>query len=380
MDTLNNLYFRFFEHDIRLVLALVVSILLNFYIIPVILRISKSKKLFDAPDSKRKSHVVAVPTLGGLGFFTIISVVGLVMINVCGISHGSVETQFTALPPMMAGLTILFFIGMKDDLLSISPRKKLIAQILAILILITYGNLRLSSLQGMFNVDEIRFLASFFLTLFAGIVIINAFNLIDGIDGLASSIAMMASLVFGYLFYKADDFEYAILAAIVVGANIPFFYYNVFSKQNKIFMGDTGSLLLGFIMFVFVIRFNELNVMNAFPQKIVAAPAFSFTILILPLFDTLRVFTIRILRGQSPFKADRRHLHHILIDLGNSHLKSTIILVTINVILIAIAYFLNFLGNSVLFFIIMAISILLTFAAVMLRRKRNLTKEKDLRI
>ncbi len=377
MDTLNNLYFKFFEHDIRLVLAFIVSILLNIYIIPVIIRISKSKKLFDAPDSKRKSHEVAVPTLGGLGFFTIISVVGLVMINVCGISRGSFETQFTALPSMMAGLTILFFIGMKDDLLSISPRKKLIAQILAILILITYGNLRLTSLQGMFHVDEIRFVASFFLTLFAGIVIINAFNLIDGIDGLASSIAMMASLTFGYLFYKAADFEYAILAAIVVGANIPFFYFNVFSKKNKIFMGDTGSLLLGFIMFVFVVRFNELNVMNAFPEKIIAAPAFSFTILILPLFDTLRVFTIRILRGQSPFKADRRHLHHILIDLGNSHLKSTLILIAINVTLIAIAYFLNFLGNSVLFFIIMAISILLTFAAVMLRRNRNLKKEEN---
>jgi len=375
MDALNNLYFKFFEHDVRLLIAFVVSVLLNIYIVPVILRISKAKRLFDNPDNQRKSHVGSVPTLGGLGFFTIISVVGLVMINTCGLSRGSFETQFTALPPMMAGLTILFFIGLKDDLLSISARKKLIAQIAAVVILIIYGDLRFTSLQGMFHIGDIRFIASFFLTLFAGIVITNSFNLIDGIDGLASSISMLASLVFGYLFYKAADFEYAILAAIVVGANIPFFYYNVFSKKNKIFMGDTGSLLLGFIMFVFVIRFNELNVLRAYKEHIVAAPSFSFAILILPLYDTLRVFAIRIMRGQSPFKADRRHLHHILIDLGLNHLQATAVLIGVNILFIAMAYFLNFLGNSMLLFIILGSMTVLSLSAVLLRRKLNKTPE-----
>lgn len=373
MDALNNLYFKFFEHDVRLLIAFVVSVLLNIYIVPVILRISKAKRLFDNPDNQRKNHVGSVPTLGGLGFFTIISVVGLVMINTCGLSRGSFETQFTALPPMMAGLTILFFIGLKDDLLSISARKKLIAQIAAVVILIIYGDLRFTSLQGMFHIGDIRFIASFFLTLFAGIVIINSFNLIDGIDGLASSISMLASLVFGYLFYKASDFEYAILAAIVVGANIPFFYYNVFSKKNKIFMGDTGSLLLGFIMFVFVIRFNELNVLRAYKEHIVAAPSFSFAILILPLYDTLRVFAIRIMRGQSPFKADRRHLHHILIDLGLNHLQATAVLIGINILFVAMAYYLNFLGNSMLLLLILGCMTALSLSAVMLRRKLNKT-------
>lgn len=369
METLSTLYHRFFEYDIRLVVAFLLSVGLNFYILPIIIHISHRKGLFDAPDGSRKAHAPSIPNLGGIGFYIILSLVGLVMIDTCGISHGLFQTQLTALPAMMAGLTVLFFIGMKDDLINISARKKLIAEIIAILILIIFGELHLTSFQGMFQIGAIHFIPSVLITLFLGIVIINSFNLIDGIDGLASSIAMLASIAFGYLFYKAGDYEYAILAAIVLGANIPYYYYNVFSSKNKIFMGDTGSLLLGFMMFVFVLRFNELNVANAYKEHIIAAPTFSVAILIIPLFDTLRVFTIRILRGQSPFKADRRHIHHILIDLGFSHLHATLILTAINAGFIILAYFLNFLGNSNLLIIILTISILLSLFAITLRRK-----------
>lgn len=373
MDSLNELYTIFFQPNIRLFFALLMAISINSYAIPVIIRIAKQKHLFDFPDEHRKEHTEAVPTLGGIGFFASIAIVGSIMINAYGLGFTGVKNELTSLSSIVAGLTILFFMGMKDDLLNISPIKKLIAESLAILIIIIFGNLRLTSMQGMFGISDLRFIFSIALTYFAGIVIINAFNLIDGIDGLASSISMLASAVFGYLFHKAGDNEFTILATIVFGANIPFFYYNVFSKKNKIFMGDTGSLILGFMMTVFVIRFNELNVQNAYEPRISAAPAFAFSILIIPLFDTLRVFAIRILRGTSPFKADRRHLHHMLLDLGLNHLQTTILLIAVNCGIVAFAYFFNYLGNSVLLYSMLFIAILLSIMATLLLRKRNVS-------
>ena len=375
MESFNNFYFHFFQPQYRIAVAFIVAVIFNFYAIPVIIRIAREKKLFDVPD-KRKNHLISVPTLGGLGIFATIATVSLTFINTCGMNGGGVSSSLTSLPPIMAGFTIIFFIGMKDDLLNISAVKKLSAEFIALFVLLVVGDVRLDSMQGMFSVSELSYPVSLALSLFAGIVIINAFNLIDGIDGLAASIAMLGSTVFGVYFIAAHEWEYAVLAFTILGALIPFFLYNAFGHNNKIFMGDTGSLLLGFAMTVLIFRFNGMNAMSSYPIRFAAGPAFSFAVVILPMFDTLRVFTIRIFRGGSPFKADHRHIHHILLDLGFTHLQTTLILILINIAFILFAYFFNFLGNSRLMYIMVLSAFALSAFAIFMRRRKFSSKQK----
>jgi UDP-N-acetylmuramyl pentapeptide phosphotransferase/UDP-N-acetylglucosamine-1-phosphate transferase len=371
MQTIDNFYFHFFQPQYRIATAFLIAVLFNMYAIPVIIKIAKVKKLFDVPD-ERKNHSASVPTLGGLGMYATIAAVSLTFINTCGMDGGGIASSLTSLPPIIAGFTIIFFIGMKDDLLNIPAWKKLTVEIIALLILTVVGDVRLDSMQGMFYIREISYFESILLSLFAGIVIINAFNLVDGIDGLAASIAILGSAVFGCYFLFVEDWEYAVLSFIILGALIPFFFYNAFGTTNKIFMGDTGSLLLGFALTVLIFRFNELNALSYIKPHFTAGPAFSFAVVIIPMFDTLRVFTIRILRGNSPFKADRRHLHHILLDLGYTHLQSTLFLITINLIFVAFAYFFNYMGNSMLVIIMLSMAILLSYIAMRLRRQRSI--------
>jgi UDP-GlcNAc:undecaprenyl-phosphate/decaprenyl-phosphate GlcNAc-1-phosphate transferase len=345
----------------------------NFYLTPIIISISKVKRLFDRPDD-RKQHGSAVPTMGGIGLFISISVVSLTLINTCGINGANEVAGMTALPAIIAGVTILFFIGMKDDLINLRARKKLIAEIAAVMVLIVIGNLRLSSLQGMFHIGDLRYSVSIGFSLFVGVVIINAFNLIDGIDGLAAAITIMASAIFGLFFGLSGDWEYAVLCAAIIGSLIPFFLYNVFGRTNKIFMGDTGSLILGFLMTVLVFRFNELNVSRILYPHFVAAPAFSFAVLILPMFDTIRVMSIRLYRGKGIFTPDRRHIHHLMLDLGFSHLQSTGLLVAFSLLVTAVAYLFNYLGNSNLVYIILLIAFVFTSAMYFLWRRKNIRK------
>ncbi len=369
MQSFSSFYFHFFQPEYRIIAAFVVAALFNFYAIPVIIRIAKAKKLYDVPDD-RKNHASQVPTLGGLGIYASITAVSLTFINTCGMNGGGVTSSLTSLPAIIAGLTIIFFIGMKDDLLNIQAWKKLIVEFVALLILILIGDVRLDSMQGMFSIGEISYTTSVVLSLFAGLVIINAFNLIDGIDGLAASLAMLGSAVFGTYFLVSSEWEYAILSFIILGAIIPFFLYNAFGHTNKIFMGDTGSLILGFALTVLVFRFNQMNGMAGVKPHFAAGPAFSFAIIIIPMFDTLRVFFIRVFRGASPFKADRRHIHHILLDLGLSHLQSTLVLILINSAFIAFAFYFNYLGNSQLMYIMITVALSLSWLAIWLRRRK----------
>jgi UDP-GlcNAc:undecaprenyl-phosphate/decaprenyl-phosphate GlcNAc-1-phosphate transferase len=369
MHSFDNFYFHFFQPQYRIALAFLLAISFNMYAIPVIIRIARVKKLYDDPD-ERKSHAESVPTLGGLGIYATIVSISLTFINTCGMNGGGIVSSLTSLPPIMAGFTMIFFIGMKDDMLNISAWKKLAVEFLALFILIVVGDVRLNSMQGMFYINEISYTESLLLSAFAGIVIINAFNLIDGIDGLASAVAMLGSLVFGSYFLLTYEWEYAVLSFIILGSLIPFFIYNAYGTKNKIFMGDTGSLILGFAMTVLVFRFNEMNAIPGIKPHFMGGPALSFAVIIIPMFDTLRVFAIRVFRGLSPFKADRRHIHHILLDLGLTHLQTTLILIIINLAFIAFAYFFNFMGNSDLIYIMIPAALILSGVAIWLRRRK----------
>jgi UDP-N-acetylmuramyl pentapeptide phosphotransferase/UDP-N-acetylglucosamine-1-phosphate transferase len=214
---------------------------------------------------------------------------------------------------------------------------------------------------------------SVMLTVFVGIVLINAFNLIDGIDGLASAIAIIASFTFGLSFFLAGEKEYAILCTIVIGTLLPFFYYNVWGSKNKLFMGDTGSLILGFMMTAMVIRFNNGLFSTGTPYAS-SASIISIGILIIPLFDTLRVFTLRVIDGKSPFTADKRHIHHLLLNLGFSHLKSTLTIAAVNVVFIIMAFTFSGSGKiNLLLAYIAAMMILVFIPVAVIKRKKKVT-------
>ena len=319
---------------ISVILSFLTAFTIVFTSIPTIVYVAKAKKLFDEPGT-RKAHKSNTPALGGIGIFAAL------LITIGVFTDFSVRREFQFL---FTASIILFFFGLKDDILIIAPIKKLWGQLLASLIVILLGEIRITNLHGFAGITQIGDISSILLTLFVFVVIINGFNLIDGIDGLASGVGILASLIFGVIFFLNREFDYSIIASAMAGSLITFFYFNVFSKKFKVFMGDSGSLLVGLFMALVVVRFNEINIVRSNEFFIRAAPAVSISILIIPLFDTIRVFFIRLFRGKSPFKADTNHVHHQLIAMGMSHLKATLYILGVNIIFIILAFSLNQLG------------------------------------
>lgn len=310
------------------------AFLITFFAIPVIIQIAKDKKLFDEPD-ERKVHKNVIPTLGGLGIFA-----GFIIATLMGVPSGiTSELQYFA-----AAATVIFFLGVKDDILVLSASKKFIGQLIAAGIIIKFGGIQISNFHGFLGIYEIPHITGIIISLFTIIVITNSFNLIDGVDGLAGSLGLLTTLVFGTYFFYAGQLTFAVMAFALAGSIIAFLIYNF--SPAKIFMGDTGSLLLGLINSILVIKFINIagNPASNFPIE--AAPAIGFAILMIPLFDTLRVFGLRILDRRSPFSPDRTHVHHFLLDLGLSHRMVTITCVLVNITFIAMAYFMRSLGTT----------------------------------
>lgn len=307
------------------VLGFIMGFSLVCLIIPPLIRVSIAKHLYDIPNARKASKTI-VPTLGGVSIFIAFILSTIIATN----DYNSGELKYT-----IAAVLILFFIGLKDDLIDLSARKKLVVQIATAAMLIILGNFRFTNLHGAFGLYEINYSVSFTLTLFSMIALINAFNLIDGIDGLSSGISIVVSSVFGTWFLLAGHQEYAIMCFSLTGSLIGFFLFNVFGMKNKIFMGDSGSLVLGVLMAIWVIKFNELNVNQALPYAVSAAPAVSIGILIIPVVDTLRVFFIRLSERRSPFSPDMNHIHHKLLQLGFTHLGATSLIVFFNILFIS---------------------------------------------
>lgn len=340
---------------------------ISLYAVPVVIRITHALKLFDNPN-ERSAAKIAIPTLGGIAIF-----LSFIFATTVGLSGA----ELPELVYIFAAIILMFFVGLKDDILSLSWWKKLIAQIVTALILIFMAKIRFTNLHGFFGIQEIGIVPGALLTVFVIIVIINAFNLMDGIDGLAGGLSMLAGTVFGTWFFISGHYNYAIISVSLVGAIAGFFYFNLYGKKNKIFMGDTGSLVLGTIMSVLVIRFNEFNIDQMQAFAVPYAPAISFAILIYPLADTLKVFTIRILQFKSPFSADKNHMHHRLLTLGFSHQKATYTIIGLNLLFILCVFSLQHLGIVKLSsFIIVMGSVLFILPAYFIR-KGNLVKEND---
>ncbi|MCT4616251.1 MAG: undecaprenyl/decaprenyl-phosphate alpha-N-acetylglucosaminyl 1-phosphate transferase [Marinifilaceae bacterium] len=293
------------------------------------------KNLYDEPNH-RSSHTHVVPSLGGVAIFLSFSLSSLILSN----GFMAKELKF-----IIASTIIMFALGIMDDIVNISPKKKLYGQIFAALIVIIMGDIRFSSFHGLFGIYELNYYVSILFTIFVMIVITNGFNLIDGIDGLASGISALCTLSFGIWFYITGHYDYAVLAASLFGALIAFFRFNVFSKKNKIFMGDTGSLILGLLLSILVIKFNEINILQDFKYAIPCAPIVSIAILAVPLFDTARVMIIRLKNGKSPFQPDKNHVHHRMLSLGYKHVQASLRIIIVNIIFIATGFCLSFIGQ-----------------------------------
>jgi UDP-GlcNAc:undecaprenyl-phosphate GlcNAc-1-phosphate transferase len=308
-------------------LSIAISFSITFLAIPVIITVSDRKNLYDLPD-ERKIHQTPIPSLGGLGIFA-----GFVLACLTTLQF-QLASEFQY---FFAAAFVIFFLGLKDDILVISPIKKFIGQVMAAFLIIYKGGVQITSMHGFLGIHELPDMFSLLLTYFTVIVIVNSFNLIDGIDGLAGSLGLMATSILGFYFLKVNMPSYSILAFSLAGSLAAFLIFNF--QPAKIFMGDTGSMLIGLICAILVVKF--INVANLpetnFPLE--AAPAIGFAILMMPLMDTLRVFAIRIYYRRSPFSPDRNHVHHLLLDKGFSHRAITTTLVLINICFVIAVYF-----------------------------------------
>jgi len=346
---------------LKILASFFASFIITLLAIPSIVNVARVKNLVAIPNG-RTVHNSNVPNLGGIAIFA-----GLLISKMIFVDFRIVpELQYAT-----AGTIIIFFLGLKDDIISISPWKKLWGEIMAAFLVVVFADIRFTSLHGFLGIQVMPYFFSLVLSIFVIIVIINCFNLIDGIDGLASGLAIVSAATFGVWFYLRGEYQYTILSAGLIGSLFSFFNYNVFGHKNKIFMGDTGSLILGFFMAVMVIKFNECNLVTNLPYTIHSAPVVSFGILFLPLFDTIRVFMLRIFNNCSPFKADRNHIHHSLLALNLSHLKATIILICFNAFFILLVFMLQDLGMIQLGTIIFSLGILLSFIPISILKSKN---------
>jgi UDP-N-acetylmuramyl pentapeptide phosphotransferase/UDP-N-acetylglucosamine-1-phosphate transferase len=356
-------------YDYDVILSLITAFSLTYFVIPPIIRVSHAKNLFDVP-GERASHHVSTPRLGGVAIFA------GVLFSV--ILWTPFKQYFGDLQYMLAAFILIFLIGVKDDIVGISLTKKLTVQILAAVIVMFKSNVMLTSLHGLVGITSIPVFVGAPLTVFTIIVIINAVNLIDGINGLSGTIATIVCLTLGIWFLLIKRYDLAILALSTAGSTIAFLKFNY--TPAKIFMGDTGALLIGMICAILAIQFIELNSVldDNIPYKISSAPAVAVGILILPLFDTLRVFVTRIIRGKHPLHADRNHIHHLLIDSGLTHMQATALLAMINLVFIVLVLMLQRYSNKGLLMILLmgTLASLMVWSIFFMQKRRERNGKK----
>lgn len=336
---------------IPLILSFCWSFLVALFAVPSIIYVAHLKNILDMPNG-RTVHELLTPRLGGLamfaGFMSALTIFG---------------TLSNGIQQLLAGCIILFFIGLKDDLVTISAFKKFAMQLLATGIVMVIGDIRITSFQGVLEIHELPGGISYAFTFLVIVGITNAINLIDGLDGLAGTIVLIIVSTFGWCFYYygGSGYEnYAFVAVCLIGGLLGFLRYN-FHKAS-IFMGDTGSLVCGFIVSILTIQFIEM-------QAVASSPSVALGILFVPLFDTSRVFLIRVLKGISPFTPDKNHIHHRILAMGFQQISTVVILALINIAVILIVFRFASLGNFYLMGFLSIFSVVLSFFLGVYRTK-----------
>lgn len=306
---------------VAIIAAAIVSIVAVRWVFFKILYIAKIKGLVDNPDA-RKLQKVPIPVMGGIAVFF-----GVVMGLLAGYSAGSIAgASFnTLMMPVLAAMVVMIYIGAMDDTIGLTPRTRFIIEILTILGLIYASGGCIDSLHGLWGIGSFSWWLAVPLTVFAGVGIINAVNMIDGVNGLSSTMCMLCCTFYGLLFVRAGDVSNAVLAFSTAASLLPFMIHNVFGLRSRMFIGDAGTMMMGLVMFWFTICLLRSNSPIAYFKDAASVNliAFALAVLSVPVFDTVRVMLMRVLRKQSPFHADKTHLHHVFVNVGVSHFITT---------------------------------------------------------
>lgn len=357
-------------------LTIFVSFIIGLCFMPTVIDIAKKRKFVVKPN-KRTSHVGAIPNIGGINIF-ISFLLTVFLFSYVIIS----QLQF-----IIIGVFVILIVGFVDDLIDIKASWKLFGELVSAFFLIVVADIRLSNLHGFLGITEISLIASYLISFFVFIVIINALNLIDGIDGLASGLGILYCVFFAVYFSYTNKIDLAISSFAMVGSLSVFFIYNVFGGKSKIFMGDSGSLLLGYMITLYVFEFCQMNTQYITPESfsMSAAPSVAICVLSVPLFDTLRVMLTRMKKGVSPFKPDRNHIHHLLLKTGLKHKEVTFVLLLVSVAFIGLGIIGRNWSNGILVLTSFSIACVLTYflwrsvdkkmqKKFILNEKRNLDK------
>lgn len=337
-----------------ILLPFCISLLLVLWIHPRLVKIALMKEIVDCPDA-RKLQRRPVPVLGGVAvFFGIVCGVGVV---------GTLEGT-SGLFSVTVAMMIMLYTGTMDDILDLSPSLRFLIEICAVLLLFFVGGYCIDDFHGLWGLGVVPFAVALPLTLFAAVGIINAINLIDGVNGLSSGYGILSSLIFGVLFYSVGDTKMALLAAVTCGSLIPFFLHNVFGRYSKMFIGDGGTLVLGVVLSVYVtatLRHDSVAALYVAPD--IGLIPFTLAVLAVPVFDTLRVMSTRIRKGRSPFSPDKTHLHHMFIELGCSHAMVTLAILLLNASVVVVWGTAALLGASIAvqLYLVVALGLVITF-------------------
>lgn len=344
---------KVFDIEYSFIFAFITSLIITYLAIPKVIIFADRYRLSDVP-GKRSSHKKSVPVFGGLAIFS-----GVIFSMF--IWGKLANVQFIVL-----SFIIVFFVGVIDDLLSLTPFKKLFGQIIAILIVVYLAELKIDSMHGVLGIYDLPNIIATVFTIFVVVVITNAFNLIDGVDGLASGIGLISAFCFGFIAVLMSQLEMAIIAFSLMGALFGFMKYNF--NPARIFMGDSGSLLVGMILSVLAIntiRYGLVFGNFGLPNK---GPFMAIVFLAIPLFDAFRVFIVRIIKGKHPLYPGREHIHHVLLDLGFGHKGTAISLFSISLLLVLGSYFLLALNVNLSIFILALIVFVILLIPVFLRK------------
>jgi len=313
----------------EIILGFVTSFFVVLLTTPSLIKVAKMKHLVDEPSEARKHHKRSVPTIGGIIIFAATVFSYALWFPWDNVAFFGSPAKFTESVKefkfLIAASILIFFIGVKDDIIGVAPVKKLVGHIIVGFILVMMADIRITGLHGVFGVNDLPYWGSVLLSIFTYVVVVNAFNLIDGSDGLAAGVGFIASVLFGIWFYRVLQFDLSLMSFVLAGSLGAFLLFNF--SPARIFMGDSGSLFIGALIFAISLKCVETRpLLMPIDFKGVSPPIFAMSVLAYPLVDTLRVFTIRIAAGLSPFAADRNHIHHRLIDKGFTHAQTAMIL------------------------------------------------------
>ena len=303
----------------------------------------------DGP-GQRSSHLRKIPNLGGIAIFYSIGICASVF----------AYEIFDLYKFLFASLIILLYIGVMDDIMVMRAYKKLIAQILVSVLIVMGSDVRIRSFFGIFGIYELNYYFSVIFTVVTFIILINALNLIDGIDGLAGGYSLLCSALFGISYFRLGSYNYplVILSVCIIGSVLAFLYYNLSNYRNtKIFMGDTGSMLLGFLLAFTAVCFIDIFIDKKIPGMpryyLQAAPAIAVAILILPIVDTLNVIIVRLIIGKSVLSADKNHIHHKLLRMNLTHRRSSFYIMCYYLMIVAVAYYLRHIEVNLLLVVVL---------------------------